>query len=415
MLVPTPAGSGILRRSSLLDMQIEKKDLPKGLAEFKIIIDTEEFESYHAKAFAVIQQSVEIDGYRKGNAPENMVVKKYGDMVILEEMANLALRKAYVQAVDEHKINPISEPTVTITKIAKGNPLELTITVPVMPELVLPAYKNVAKQVVNDGEKIEVTDKDIEDVLEELRKGRAKEREHAGRGAKSDEDVVSQQASTNSHNHDGHDHSTHDHSSHDNIHKEVKEGEDAPREAVSEVGKPEIVLPDLDDDFAKSFGDSFTSLVDLKAKVTENLKLEKEQKLREKRRSAIMEKLVAQTTAELPDILVEGELNNMLAQMKADITRFGGTWAEYLTHTKKTEDEIKKDWVTDAHKRAMSQLILHKIAQAEKLSATQEEVEVELVRLLATVQDADEERAKAYLYQALTNDKVLKFLESTEA
>ncbi len=395
-------------------MKIEKKDLPKGLVEFKIIVDTEEFESYHAKAFAVVQQSVEVDGFRKGNAPENLVVKKYGDMIILEEMANLALRKAYVQAVEEHKINPISEPQVTITKIAKGNPLELTITVPVMPELTLPAYKKVAKEVVNDGEKIEVTDKDIEDVLEELRKGRAKEHEHAGhshdhhdhdgQGAKSDEDVESQQASTHDHSAHDHDHDGHDHN-HSHSHEATKDDET----------KPEVTLPELNDDFAKSFGDSFTSLVDLKSKVAENLKLEKEQKLREKRRSAIMEKLVAETKADIPDVIVEGELNNMLHQMKADITRFGGTWEEYLVHTKKTEDEIKKDWIEDAHKRAMSQLILHKIAQAEKLTATEEEVEVELVRLLATVQDADEERAKAYLYQALTNDKVLKFLESTEA
>ena len=63
----------------------------------------------------------------------------------------------------------------------------------------------------------------------------------------------------------------------------------------------------------------------------------------------------------------------------------------------------------------MSQLLIHKIAQAEKITATEEEVEVELVRLLATIQDADEDRAKAYLYQSLTNDKVLNFLESTEA
>ena len=107
-------------------MKIEKKNLPKGLVQFTIIIDEKEFESYHAKAFTVVQQSVEVDGFRKGNAPENLVVKKYGDMVILEEMANLALRAAYVKAVEEHKINPISEPQVSITKIAKGNPLELT-------------------------------------------------------------------------------------------------------------------------------------------------------------------------------------------------------------------------------------------------------------------------------------------------
>lgn len=371
-------------------MLIEKKDLPKGLVEFSVVVLEDEFETYHAKAFAQIQQSVEVDGFRKGNAPEALVVKKYGDMIILEEMANLALRAAYVKGIEDHKINPISEPQIMITKIAKGNPLELTITVPVMPELTLPLYKKVAKEVVNDGEKIEVTDKDIEDVLEELRKGRAKEHDHAHHD--------------HNHNHDGHDHEGHDHAAHDHMGAEVKEGET----------KPAVILPELNDDFAKSFGDSFTSLVDLKSKVAENLKLEKEQKLREKRRSAIMEKLVAETKAELPDVLVEGELNNMLHQMKADITRFGGTWEEYLTHSKKTEDEIKKEWINDAHKRAMSQLILHKIAQAEKLTATEEEVEVELVRLLATVQDADEERAKAYLYQALTNDKVLKFLEENK-
>ncbi len=389
-------------------MKIEKKDLPKGLVEFKVVVDVEEFEAYHTKAFAVIQQSVEVDGFRKGNAPEALVVKKYGDMIILEEMANLALRSAYVKAIEEHKINPISEPQITITKIAKGNPLELTITVPVMPEFTLPTYKKIAKEVVNDGEKIEVTDKDIEDVLEELRKGRAKEREHIHHDRHSSDEATK---GYSEHSHEGHDHASHNHS---HAHNEVKEEENLPREAGSEIGKSEVVFPELNDDFAKSFGDSFTNLADLKSKVAENLKLEKEQKLREKRRSAIMEKLVAETKADLPDVLVEGELNNMLHQMKGDITRFGGTWEEYLTHTKKTEDEIKKDWVDDAHKRAMSQLILHKIGQAEKLTATEEEVEVELVRLLATVQDADEERAKAYLYQALTNDKVLKFLEESK-
>ena len=385
-------------------MKIEKKDLPKGLVELKIVVDEKEFESYHAKAFAVVQQAVEVDGFRKGNAPEGLIVKKYGDMVILEEMSNLALRDAYVKAVEEHKLNPISEPQVTITKIAKGNPLELTITVPVMPEITLPSYKKIAKEAVTDGEKIEVTDKDIEDVIEELRKGRVTQHAHVDE-AKSEEDVESQQASTQI-NHDnahaGHDHSHdgHDHEGHSHPHEE-KSGTDV------------ATLPLLDDTFAQSFGGDFKTLTDLKTKVGENLKLEKEQKLREKRRTAIMEKLVSESKADIPDVIIEGELNNMLTQMKSDITRLGGTWEDYLTHSKKTEEEMKKDWLDDAHKRAMSQLLLHKIAQAEKLIATEEEVEVELVRLLATVQDADEERAKAYLYQALTNEKVLKFLEQS--
>lgn len=382
MFVPTPYGSGTLRRSALLDMKIEKKDLPKGLVEFTIVVDEKEFESYHTKAFTVVQAAVEVDGFRKGSAPENLIIKKYGDMVILEEMANLALRAAYVKAIEEHKVNPISDPQVSITKIAKGNPLELTITVPVMPEIELPAYKKLAKEALKDDEKVEVTDKDIEEVLEELRKGR-----------------------TAKHDHD------HPHHQADHVHGDDCDHDDHAH-GVAET--KDVTLPELNDEFAKSFGEDFKTLGELKSKVGENLKLEKEQKLREKRRTAIMEKLIAETKADLPEVIIEGELSNMLTQMKGDITRFGGTWEEYLTHTKKTEDEIKASWKDDAHKRALSQLVLHKIAQAEKLIATEEEVEVELVRLLATVQDADEERAKAYLYQALTNDKVLKFLEESK-
>lgn len=360
-------------------MKIEKKNLPKSEVEFKIVVETEEMEAYHSKAFTIVQGAVEVDGFRKGNAPEDLIVKKYGDMIILEEMANLALRDAYVKAIDEHKITPITQPSVTITKLAKGNPLELTITVPVMPELVLPEYKKLAKEALKDDEKVEVTDKDIDDVVEELRKGRATQHTHE-HGEDCD------------HSHD----------------EEVKEGE-----TKSET--PEAKLPELNDEFAQSFGDNFKSLADLRTKVGENLKLEKEQKLREKRRSAIMEKLISESKADLPDAIVESELNNMLAQMKQDITRFGGTWEEYLSHSKKTEDEIKADWKNDAVKRAMSQLILHKIAEAEKLTPTPEDVEVQLVHLMSQVQDADEERAKSYLYQALTNENVLKFLEETKS
>ncbi|MFA6608522.1 MAG: trigger factor [Candidatus Paceibacterota bacterium] len=352
-------------------MKIEKKNLPKSEVEFKIVVDEKELEAYHAQGLSTIQQVVEVDGFRKGNAPEDLIVKKYGDMIILEEMANFALRDAYTKAIDEHKITPISQPAVTITKLAKGNPLELTITVPVMPEVTLPKYKEIAKGVVKaDIEKVEVTDKDIDDVIEELRKGRATQH-------------------------------THEH------------GENCDHEHEEET-KEEAVLPEINDEFARSFGDNFKSLVDLRAKVGENLKLEKEQKLREKRRGAIMEKLIAESKADLPDVIVESELNTMLAQMKQDITRFGGTWEEYLSHSNKTEDEIKSDWKNDAVKRAMSQLILHKIAEVEKLTPTPEEVEVQLVHLLSSVQDADEERAKSYLYQALTNENVLKFLEGKD-
>ena len=125
---------------------------------------------------------------------------------------------------------------------------------------------------MSDGEKVEVTDKDIEDVLEELRKGRKTEHAHEH---------------AHDHSHEGHDHGAHDHN-HNHTHE----------------AKVDAPLPPLDDAFAQSFGDSFKNLDELKSKVGENLKLEKEQKLREKRRTKIMEKLVEEVKADLPDALV---------------------------------------------------------------------------------------------------------------
>ncbi len=349
-------------------MKITVTKLPKSEVQVLITVPADTLETYKTKALKRVQETVEADGFRKGSVPENIIVKQYGEMILLEEMAHLALQDAYVQAINEHKLSPIAEPKVSITKLAKGNPLEMTLTVPVMPELTLPDYKKVAEKASKDLTVESVTDKDIEDVLKELAKGRSHEQFHKHHP-----------------DHEGHDHKEED-----------------------------MVIPEIDDAFAQSFGDTFKTLDDLKAKVRENLGLEKKQKHIEKKRTAIVEALIKETKVEVPDALVESELNRMLMQMKGDVTRYGGTWEDYLTYAKKTEEELKATWREDALKRSISQLVLAEISALEKIAPTEEEIETELIRLLAQVQDADEDRARAYLNQVLTNEKVLKFLGSDE-
>lgn len=347
-------------------MNITVKKLPQAEIQLDVIVDAKTFASYYDKGLKHVQDVVEVDGFRKGNVPDHVIVAKYGEMIILEEMANLALRDAYLEAIKEHKFSPIADPKVTITKLAKDNPLEFTMVFPVYPDVKLPKYKDVAKSAGKGHDVEEVTDKDIEDVLAELAKGRAHEHAHA-----------------HDPNHVHDDHAEHAHEA-----------------------------PPIDDAFAKSFGEEFQTLAHLKAKVKENLSLEKAQKAKEKKRTAIMEALIKETEAEIPDALVSMELERMLIQMKGDITRFGGTWEEYLKHGNTTEEKLKETWKKDALKRTLSQLVLAEIALVEKIAPTDEEIETELIRLLATVQDADEERAKAYLNQVLTHEKVLSFLES---
>lgn len=349
---------------------IEK--LPKSEVKISFTVEAVDFAKYYDKGVKAIQQVVDVDGFRKGHVPADQIIKKYGEMIILEEMANICLRDIYPKVLEEHKLLPIAEPTISITKLAKDNPFEATAVIVTFPEITLPDYKKLAKDVEVEKE-VEVSDKEIDDVLTELRKGRATgEHDH-------------------NHEHDEHGH----HPSHDAV-------------------VDESTLPALDDTFAQSFGGEFKTLVELKTKVKENLSLEKKQKSSDKRRSAIVEKLLTEVKAEVNDVLIESELDRMVGQMKSDVSRFGGTWEEYLKHASKTEADLRTDWRKDAERRALTQLMLHSISEKEKIAPTEAEIEVELVRLMAMVKDADEDRARGYLYQALTNEKVLKFLEEVK-
>jgi trigger factor len=353
---------------------IEK--LPKSEVKINFSVEAADFAKYYDKGVKEIQQVVDVDGFRKGHVPADQIIKKYGEMIILEEMANICLRDLYPKLLDEHKIFPIAEPTISITKLAKDNPFEASVTIATFPEVTLPDYKKLATDVKVDAD-ADVTDKELDDVLMELRKGRA--------------------TGTLEHDHE-HDENGH-HPSHD---------------APASEDVDESKLPVLDDAFAQSFGGEFKNLEELKSKIKENLALEKKQKASDKRRSAIVEKLLTEVKADVNDVLIESELDRMMGQMKADIARFGGTWDEYLAHAKKTEADLRTDWRKDAERRALTQLILHSISEKEKIAPTEAEIEVELVRLMAMVKDADETRARAYLHQALTNEKVLKFLEEAK-
>jgi trigger factor len=115
---------------------------------------------------------------------------------------------------------------------------------------------------------------------------------------------------------------------------------------------------------------------------------------------------------DLPDVLVENELENLMNRLKADIAQAGIKFEEYLTHIKKTEADIRADMKSDAEKRSKIELIMIKIGETEKLKPTEENIETETKRLIQTYQDADPLRARAYVAHMLLNEEIFKFLEA---
>jgi FKBP-type peptidyl-prolyl cis-trans isomerase (trigger factor) len=147
-------------------------------------------------------------------------------------------------------------------------------------------------------------------------------------------------------------------------------------------------------------------------KIIEGIKKEKEFKAKDKKRMAIIEKILDDTKVSMPKVMVESELRKMQAQFEDDIARAGLKIDDYLKHIKKTKEDLAKEWTPDAEKRSKVQLIITKIALDEKIEADPELVKREVDNLLKTYKDATPDRTKAYVEMMLTNEKVFEWLES---
>ena len=320
---------------------------------------------YKKEALKRIGQSVTIPGFRTGHIPENVLIKRVGEMAVLEEMAEGALSKAYPAILAEHKLFPLSRPNVNFTKLVEGSPLGFTILVAVMPEIVLLDFKKIASaENKKPEEKIEATEKDIEELITTVRKSHV-------------------------------DHSKHDHNVSKEEHDKLLEQE----------------MPEVTDEFVQKIGD-FKNVADFKEKIKDNVIKEKEYKAKEKKRLQIVDAIIEKTEIEVPNVLVENELNKMTEQFKADIGRMGATLEDYLKHIKKTESDIRGDWTKDATKRVKLQLIMGKIAAEEKIEPKKEDVDKEVSHITEHYKDADPERARDYAETILRNEKVFEFLEN---
>jgi len=120
--------------------------LPKSEVEIEGEIEGEIFETYFARALKKLGGGLEIPGFRKGKAPENILLANLGEMKILEEMAALAFGEHYPKILEENKIEAIGRPEISITKLARKNPLGFKIKTAVLPEVKLPDYKKIAKK-----------------------------------------------------------------------------------------------------------------------------------------------------------------------------------------------------------------------------------------------------------------------------
>lgn len=339
--------------------QLNIKRLPKSKIEITAAIPSAEFDSSRTDAIKHIGKDAELPGFRKGHVPEKVLISRIGEAAILEEMAEISIAKAYPEMLLSEKIDALGRPEVKITKIAPGNPLEFVITTAVFPEVTIPDHKKIAGKIIGKKDEIVVSDKEVENTLTQIRKMRA-QGEAKKTGTEFDEKAE---------------------------------------------------LPPLDDEFVKTLG-AFNTVKAFTDELRVNIGKEKEREARDKKRVAIMETLIADSKIDLPEIIVAQELHRMQDEFAHEIERMGMTFDAYAKAVGKTQEEMEKEWLPDAEKRAKTQLITSKIAEVESITPDKELMEREVAALRSQYPDASEDRIYSYIEMLLTNEKVFQFLET---
>ncbi len=363
-----------------------------------------ELETERGKAIAHLGKNLKIDGFREGHIPDKVIIERLGEMAIVNEMAERAINRIYPLAIKELGIDAIGYPSITITKIAPANPLGFTATVAVVPTITLPDYKARAKAINTDKPSLTVTDEDVETAIKDIQRQKAAYERLQGKAA-----------AVPAHDHVHDENCDHDHEGHEHHHDpEVEAVSATPADEPTEghdIDTEELPLPELTDEYVQSLG-KFESVDDFKKTIREHLTIEKERDVTAAHRARVTDAIIEVTEMELPQILIDSELDQMFGQMTEDLTRANLHMEDYLKHIKKTKEDLNEEWKPAAEKRAKLQLILNEIAKQENVTPDTTLVDEQVATLMERYPDADKARVRIYVESVLKNEAVMKLLET---
>lgn len=423
---------------------IEKKD---SQATIDIKIAWEDAKKDFDKLVKEASKNVSVKGFRKGHVPADVAEKQVDKNLVMSQVAEQRLSAEYAEASKKEDLKIVGQPEVELKKLAEGNDIEATLKITLMPVLELP--KNWKKEIgkINKefaDKKVTVTAKDVNEEIERLAQSRVEHKE-VKRAAKKDDNVkidfTVKQDGVVIENGTSTDHSlvlgkgvfipgfeeevigmkvddekTFSLKFPEEYHAKHLAGKDAEFDVKLKTVE-ERVMPKIDDEFAKSLGDKFKTLKELKDNVKDGMTKEKERSNEEEKNKEYLDSIIDAVKLELPEKLVKIELERMIGEFSQQISMQGMNLDDYLKAMKKTREDLEKDWKADAEKRVKSAMILEELAKELEIEIPSEEIEEEMNKTLAMykgVKDLEKNIDMQQLYAitqgVLSNKKVFKTL-----
>ncbi len=373
----------------------------KGTLTFDI--DVETIQKGIDDAFKKTQKQITVPGFRKGHVPRAIFNQMYGEESLYQDALNDVLPDAYEAAVKETEIEPVDQPQISIDSMEKGQPWTIKAEVAVKPEVKLGDYKgmSVSKQ------DTEVSDADVDAELENKRQQQAelvlKEDEPAAKG---DTVVIDYVGTVDGEKFDGGSADNYSlelgsgsfipgfedqligHKADEDVNVKVTFPEDyhaknlAGKEAVFNVKIHEVKekqLPDLDDEFAKDVDEDVDTLDELKEKTKKQLQEQKEDAAKSAIEDEAIEAAVNNAEiADIPQAMLDQDTDRQVQQYLAGMQQQGINPQMYFQITGSSEDDLKKQFASDADKRVKTNLVLEAIVKDADLTASDDDIKKEI-------------------------------------
>lgn len=382
-----------------MNSKLEK--IENNVAILEISVSPEKLEEGIMKSYLKNVKKFNIPGFRKGKAPRKIIERHYGEAVFYEDAINIVCPDAYDEAVKEHNLDPVDRPDIDIVEIESGKGLIFKATVTVKPEVALGQYKGIeaAKKEYN------VTDEDVNKEIDAMREKNARLVEVTDRPVKNgDITIIDFKGFVDDNQFEGGTSENHNLEIGSGqfipgfeeqlvgaeLGKEIDVNVQFPEDYRSEelAGKPAVFkvtvkeikekqLANLDDELAKDVSE-FDTLEDLKADIRK--KREEESKRLEKQQyeDEVINKVVENATADIPEVMVDAQVNIMLRDFDYQLRYQGLDLETYLKYMNMDIDKLKESYKDVAKSRVKSQLVLEKIAEVEGVAATEEDMNEEI-------------------------------------
>ncbi len=356
-------------------------------------------------AFKKVVKQINVPGFRKGKMPRQMFEKRFGVESLYQDALDFILPEAYAAAVEEAGIDPVDRPEIDVEQMEKGQNLIFKATVTVKPEVKLGDYKGLEVEAVNT----EVTEEDVNNELTRMQQRFAElVVKEEGKAELGDTVVIDFEGFVDGEAFEG--------GKAENYSLELGSnsfipgfedqvvGLEAGQEKDIEVsfpeeyhaaelaGKPAVFkvklhemktkqLPELDDEFAKDADEEVETLAELKEKTKKSLEESKKQEAENAVRDAVVEKATANAEIEIPEVMVENELDQMLKEFEQRLQMQGMNLELYFQFSGQDEAALKGQMKEDAEKRVRTNLVLEAIVKAENINVTDEEVDAEIAKM----------------------------------